>query len=81
MLNELPPEAYRNPFSNQATLMDVKASETFFEKMFDYIQAKTQYAVPLSKPHLYLLAESMQRDEIHPEVAAKLDVIAEILCP
>jgi hypothetical protein len=81
MLNELPPEAYRNPFSNQATLMDVKASETFFERMFDYIQAKTQYAVPLSKPHLYLLAESMQRDEIHPEVVAKLDVIAEILCP
>lgn len=80
MKNELPPEAYRNPFSDQATLMDVKASESFFEKMFDYLNAKMQYSVFMSKPHLYLLAESMLPEEIHPEVVATLDVIAEVLC-
>ncbi len=81
MSNELPPEAHKNPFSDQAMLMDVKASESFFEKMFDFIREKTRFDLSMSKSSLYLLADSMAQDEIHPEVIEKLDVIADILCP
>jgi hypothetical protein len=77
---QLPPEAYKDPFSDQATLMDIKASESFFEQMFDHIRARTNIYLNYSKSNLYILASSFKPAEIHPEIKEKLDLIAQTLC-
>jgi len=68
---ELPPEAFEEPFGLNPTLMKVKASDDLLLPFFQKI------GKPLNKSELYLLASEMKPEEIHPEVIAKLDAIAE----
>jgi len=68
---ELPPGALEQPFGDNVTLMKVKASDDLLMPFFQKI------GKPLNKSELYLLAAEMKPNEIHPEVIAKLDAIAE----
>lgn len=58
---------------NNASLVRVKASEEFIVPMLEKL------GINMPKRDLYLLAEHMQEDEIHPEVVKKLDHIAQAL--
>ena len=64
-----------NLFGNHVSLVRVKASEEFLVPLLDRVGCSTP------KKELYLLAASMNEEEIHPEICEKLDRIAEMLNP
>ena len=62
-----------NLFGDHVSLVRVKASDEFLVPMLERLGRSTP------KKDLYLLASTMTDTEIHPEVAEKLDRIAEAL--
>ena len=60
-------------FGNSVSLVRLKASSEFIVPLLEKL------GVDMPKRDLYLLAELMQEDEIHPEVVEKLDHIAQSL--
>lgn len=60
-------------FGDHVSLVRVKASTEFLVPLFELLRHSTQ------KKDLYLLAAGMRPEEIHPEVAEKLDLIADAL--
>ena len=62
-------------FGDHVALTRIKASEEFLVPLLETLDR------PTPKRDLYLLAEGMTADEIHPEVVEKLDRLAEVLLP
>ena len=60
-------------FSDHVSLTRIKASDEFLVPLLEEMKQ------PTPKRDLYLLAEKMTADEIHPEVIEKLDRLAEVL--
>ena len=60
-------------FSDHVSLTRIKASDEFLVPLLEEMKR------PTPKRDLYLLAEKMTADEIHPEVIEKLDRLAEVL--
>lgn len=71
--SQLPPPVFSDPFADNPFLSSVKASDDFLIPFLEHVDT------PVPKSDLYLLAQCMTRDEIHPEVIEKLDVIADKL--
>jgi len=71
--DQLPPVAFNNPLSDHTTLSVVKGSTDLLLPLLSHVHN------PLAKGELYLIAAAMAIDEIHPEVAEKLDLMAEVL--
>ena len=62
-------------FGDHVALTRIKASDEFLVPLLEDVKR------PTPKRDLYLLAEQMTADEIHPEVVEKLDRLAAILAP
>ncbi|MDI6793930.1 MAG: AAA family ATPase [bacterium] len=71
--SQLPPSVISDPFADNPFLSSVKASDDFLVPFLERVDT------PVPKTDLYLLAQCMTRNEIHPEVIEKLDVIADEL--
>lgn len=72
LADEFPPAALRDPLRDHEFLRTMKASE-FLVSLLE------QCGVPTSKSDLYLIAATMQPHEVHPDVIAKLDEIAQLV--
>ncbi len=70
---QVPPET--ELFGDHVSLVRVKASDEFLSPLLMSLGKETP------KKDMYLLADAMQVDEIHPEVHEKLDRIAAALVP
>ena len=75
LANEMPPAAYRDPLGEHDFLLSIPASKSLLPKLFDVA------GTPLKKSEYYQIAARMQRDEIPPEIAEKLDILQSALCP
>jgi len=72
---QLPPAVVADPLSDHQFLRVVKASDNLLVPLFQ------KAGKPMAKKDLYLVAAAMRSVEVHPEVAEKLDLIAEALLP
>jgi predicted ATPase len=72
--DQLPPVFFTNVFENSLFLISEPASKTLLPGFFAAIGMAT-----FRKTDYFLVAEQMQPDEIHPDVIAVLDQIAEAL--
>ncbi len=82
-------EAMRNAIAEVAEAMhklrkgspwsdDVKVSDEFLGPLFEVYFSKLGRGNPMQKTHFHKLARHVPEDEIDPEVAQKLDAIAEV---
>lgn len=71
--DQFPPDAWANPLGENPFLLRIAASKELLPKLFD----KVNISIP--KKDYYQIAESFGSAEVHPEVKANLDLIAEIL--
>lgn len=70
MKDQVPPAVYREPLGDHSFLQREPISKGLLPEFLDRAQCD------LPKRDYYRLAESMKRDEIHPEVIEKLDRMA-----
>lgn len=73
LTDKLSPAAYRDPLSDDDYLTRTPASKMLLPGLFSAASRN------IKKAEFYLVAEQMRADEIHPEVKAILDSIAETL--
>lgn len=71
--DQLPPAVYRDPLGEHDYWTRAPVSKTLLPSLFHRAQ------MPLGKHEYYLIAEQMRKDEIAPEVHAKLDEIYKAL--
>lgn len=71
LMDRLSPAAFRNPLSDDDYLISTPASKTLLPGLF------SEVSIDIKKAEFYLIAEQMQREEIHHEVIDILDGIAE----
>jgi hypothetical protein len=68
------PSFFSNPLSDESqAAVEIPASKKLLPQMFD--KAKR----PMEKADFYLIAEAMKPEEIHPDVIAVLDKIANLV--
>jgi len=69
----LSPEAIKSPFGDDDYIVRIPFSKKLLPMMFE------KSGITLAKKDYYLLAETMEKEEIHPKVFEKLDKMAEVL--
>jgi len=71
--DQFPPDAWANPLGENPFLLRIAASKELLPKLFE----KVNISIP--KKDYYQIADSFGSEEVHSEVKANLDLIAEIL--
>jgi len=69
---------YEHPLTDSATLRDIRGSVFLDEFFRDFFKEFRLYN-PMPKREFYQIAAEMKPEEIHPEVIAVLDAVAEVL--
>ena len=72
-MDELPASVFENPLRDSEAVMRIPASKSILPKLFESEQP------PIRKADYYRVAESMEPEEIHPEVIEVLDRIAGLM--
>ena len=70
---QFPPDAFRNPLSDDAFLKKIAASKDILPRLFAAAELN------VAKKDYYQIAELFDRTEVHPDVKKNLDLIAEVL--
>jgi hypothetical protein len=71
--DQFPPDALAYPLGENPFLLRIAASKELLPKLFEKIE------INVPKKDYYQIADSFGSEEVHPEVKANLDLIAEIL--
>ena len=69
---------YEHPLTDSATLRDIRGS-VFLDELFRDFFKEFRLHNPMPKREFYQIAAEMKPEEIHPEVIAVLDAVAEVL--
>jgi predicted ATPase len=70
---QLPSPTFENPLEDNAAVMRIPASKDLLPQLFE------RAGIDVEKSDYFLVAETMTEDEIHPDVTAALDAIADLL--